>query len=107
MLTTSGIVTIIIGSFLTMAVSPGLISVAGMGSMLVPKWLAWFGLIVGVLNITWLGFFWLPGFRPGEALFFIPFVAYGLSLVWQVILGVIMMRYRAPKAVLEAELQTS
>ena len=54
-----------------------------------------------------LGFFWLPGFRPGEAVLFAPFVAYGLSLVWQVILGVIMMRYRAPEAVMEAGLQTS
>jgi hypothetical protein len=57
-----------------------------------PRWFQWLGIVSGTLGLFWIGFHWLPHFKDGEIGFFIPVVGLLLSLVWQLILGVHMLR---------------
>jgi len=80
------------GSFLTFGVSGLLLSLASKRGTNLPGWLQWLGIVAGVLGLFWFGFYWIPGFSPGQIGFFVPVAGMILSLFWQLILGVFMLR---------------
>ena len=80
------------GSFLTFGVSGLLLSLASKRGTNLPGWLQWLGIVAGVLGLFWFGFYWVPGFFPGQIGFIIPMAGMILSLLWQLTLGVFMLR---------------
>jgi len=80
------------GSFLTFGISGLLLSLASKRGTNLPAWLQWLGIVAGILGLFWFGFYWIPGFFPGQIGFFIPVVGMILSLLWQLTLGVFMLR---------------
>jgi hypothetical protein len=86
---TANLITIVVGSTLTYGVAPLFISIASLRATLVPKWLGWMGVIGGAYSLGWAFFGWTP--LPLIALF--PSVA--LIILWQLILGVLMLLKRA------------
>ena len=80
------------GSVLTFGISGLLYSLASMRDTAVPRWHQLLGVIAALLGITWIFFFWAPGFAPGQIGFFIPVAGMILSLIWQLFLGIFMIR---------------
>ena len=89
----SNLVTILIGSFLTYGVGPALIALASLKTFVVPKWAAWLGIFGGVWGLLWGGWVWL--IPPERILIFLPSVV--AVLLWSIIMGVYMLRYRQPQ----------
>ncbi len=81
------------GSSLTYGAGLVFFSIASRRTTL-PEWFSWLGIVSGILGMFWLGFFWAPGFAEGEIGFWIPVVGLMLALIWQIILGVFMLRAR-------------
>jgi len=89
---TLNLVVILIGALLTYGIAPALIAFSGLKTSLVPKWLSWMGIIGGVYSLLWAGWGWV--FGPDNMFVLLPGVV--LVYLWQVILGVVMARYREP-----------
>jgi len=79
------------GSFLTFGVGGIFLSLASRRTTL-PGWFQWLGIVAGILGLFWFGFNWMPGFKQGDIGFFIPIIGMMLSLIWQLLLGVYMLR---------------
>jgi len=80
-----------VGSTLTYGVGVLLLSLASRRTAM-PRYFQWLGILSGTLGLFWIGFHWVPGFKDGEIGFWIPVVGLLLTLIWQVILGVYMLR---------------
>ena len=89
-------ITILIGSTLTYGVSPALIAYSGLKGSLVPKWLSWVGMIGGLFGLMWAGWVW--AIPPDNILILLPSVL--LTYIWQLGLGVVLMRHKESKDVL-------
>ena len=87
-------VTILIGSLLTYGIGPVGMSYASLKAAVVPKWLAWMGLVGGVYGLLWGGWVWL--IPPERILIYLPSVV--LVLLWSIIMGVYMVRSPQPTA---------
>jgi len=81
-----------LGSFLTMGLGGLLFGYSSLKGNKLPRWHSYFGIAVGLLNFTWLVWWQISFFNPGQIGFMIPFIAYILFIVWQIILGIYMIR---------------
>jgi len=80
------------GSFLTFGVGGLFLALASRRGTSLPGWFQWLGIVAGILGFFWIAFFWVPGFLPGQIGFFVPMVGMVLSLIWQLALGIFMLR---------------
>ncbi|MDX1414973.1 MAG: hypothetical protein R3293_12330 [Candidatus Promineifilaceae bacterium] len=83
-------IAILVGSTLTYGVGPALVSYSGLRHNLVPRWISWAGLIGGLFGLLWIGWVWL--IPPSSILVFLPSVL--LTYIWQLALGVVLMRFK-------------
>ena len=86
-------IVILVGSTLTYGVGPALIAYSGLRHNLVPRWISWLGLIGGVCGMLWAGWVW--AIPPRLILIFLPSVLF--TYIWQLGLGVVVMRYKQAK----------
>jgi hypothetical protein len=49
------------------------------------------GMIAGIINLTWLGLYEVSFLQPGTLTFNMPYLGLALYVIWQLILGVIMV----------------
>ena len=85
-----GLITILVGGFLAYGVSPALIAYSGLKHSLVPRWLSWVGLISGLYGLGWAGWVW--AIPPAKIVVLLPGVL--LTYIWQLGMGVLLMRRR-------------
>jgi len=78
------------GSVLTYGLAPLFIAIAAWRTTVVPQWLNWLGLVSGLLGLLWAGWGWALG--PENILILLPAVI--LACLWQLSLGVSMIRHK-------------
>jgi hypothetical protein len=91
-----GVIAIDIGSAMTLGVGGLLIALASLRTSVVPRWLGWLGVVAGVWGFLWLLFGWTSPTLPLALVAIVASVGMILALVWQFIMGVLMLRDPAP-----------
>jgi len=79
------VVSIDVGSFLTF-VGLGLIALSSLRVKSFPKWLAWLGIVGGILSFTWIVWGWT------SLTLLIPSGGMLISLIWMIIIGAKMVK---------------
>ena len=91
---TLNLVVILIGALLTYGVSPALLAHSGLRASMVPRWLSWMGLVGGLYSLLWAGWGWF--ISPDNMFILLPGVF--LVYLWQVLFGVVMIRFKEKEA---------
>jgi hypothetical protein len=79
------------GSFLLFGVAVILFGYAELKGDSLPIEHALLGMIAGIINLTWLGLYEVSFLQPGTLTFNMPYLGLALYVIWQLILGVIMV----------------
>ena len=84
-------ITVNTGSFLFFGAAVALFGYAELKGETLPIEHALLGMIAGIINLTWLGLYEISFLQPGTLTFNIPYVGLALYVIWQLILGIIMV----------------
>jgi len=87
----SRFMTVNVGSFLFFGLAGVLLGYAELKGDSPPIEHALLGIIAGIVNLTWLGLYEISFLQPGTLTFNIPYVGLALFIIWQLILGVVMI----------------
>jgi len=83
--------TVNVGSFLFFGLAAVLLGYAELKGDSPPIEHALLGIIAGIVNLTWLGLYEISFLQPGTLTFNIPYIGLALFIIWQLILGVVMI----------------
>ena len=87
----SRFMTVNVGSFLFFGLAVVLLGYAELKGDSPPIEHALLGIIAGIVNLTWLGLYEISFLQPGTLTFNIPYIGLALFIIWQLILGVVMI----------------
>lgn len=86
------LITIDIGSALTLGLGGLLIALASLRTSVVPRWVGWLGVVAGVWGFLWLLFGWTAPALPLALVAIVASIGMLVSLAWQIVMGLLMLR---------------